>query len=73
MDCSSIIDDDISIHDNLEKNPNSETEEEPLLAGSNNTETDESEEENLSNGERLEIFWAIFIVLMYMLVPILLN
>ena len=73
MDCSSIIDDDISIHDNQEKNPNSETEEEPLLAGSNNTETDESEEENLSNGERLEIFWAIFIVLMYMLVPILLN
>ena len=67
------MDDDISIHDNLEENPNSETEQEPLLVGSSNTETYESEEENLSSGERLELFWAIFIVLLYMLVPILLK
>ena len=72
MDCSSIIDDN-SIRDNLEENLNSETEEEPLLLGSSDTETDESEEEKLSNRERLELFWAIFIVLMYMLVPILLK
>ena len=72
MDCSSIIDDN-SIRDNLEENLNSETEEEPLLLGSSDTETDESEEEKLSNRERLELFWAIFIVLMYMIVPILLK